>query len=201
MLHTDQYQFASALIREGPRTPVACYVLTSLKQANAFIRRLNKIIFSLGAAALLLAGLLIGAVSRTIARPLEDLVAGAGALGHGDYAYSINPRGSSEVAGLGEAFSTMRQELLIAQQRRLTAERIAALGRAAGSISHDLRHHLAAMVANAEFLYEADRLKLDRVQIYGEIQDAAEQITELLDSLRDLGRARQNLSPTAASLD
>ena len=200
MLHTDQYQFASALIREGPRTPVACYVLTSLKQTNAFIRRLNKIIFSLGIAALLLAGFLIGAVSRTITRPLEDLVAGAGALGHGDYAYSINPRGSSEVAELGEAFSTMRQELLIAQQRRLAAERIAALGRAAGSISHDLRHHLAAVVANAEFLYEAERLKLDKDEIYDEIKTASNQMVDLLDSLRELAREGVAIAPVPASL-
>jgi signal transduction histidine kinase len=123
------------------------------------------------------------------------------ALATGNYTYSITPRGSSEVAELGESFSKMRGELLASQQKQIEAERIGALGRAAHSISHDLRHHLAALVANAEFLYEAEKLKLDRVQIYEEIQDAAEQITELLDSLRDLGRARRNLSPTAASLD
>jgi signal transduction histidine kinase/type II secretory pathway pseudopilin PulG len=200
LLDTDQYQFASASIREGPRTPVDCYVLTSLKQTNAFIQRLNKIIFSLGVAALLLAGLLIGAVSRTITRPLEDLVAGAGALGHGDYAYSITPRGSSEVAELGEAFSTMRKELLVAQQRRLAAERIAALGRAAGSISHDLRHHLAAVVANAEFLYEADRLKLNKDEIYEEIKTASNQMVDLLDSLRELAREGTAIVPVTASL-
>ena len=199
-LGTDEYQVASALIREGPQTPVACYVLTSLKPTNAFIRRLNKIIFSLGAAALLLAGLLIGAVSRTITRPLEDLVAGAGALGQGDYAFAITPRGSSEVAELGEAFSTMRSELQIAQQRRLAAEQIAALGRAAGSISHDLRHHLAAVVANAEFLHEAERLKLDKDEIYEEIKTASNQMVDLLDSLRELSREGTAIAPVPASL-
>jgi len=89
-------------------------------------------------------------------------VAGVRALAQGDYTYLVSPRGSSEVAELAEAFSRMRGELLTAEQRRFATERIAALGRAASSISHDLRHYLAAVVANAEFLYEAERLKLNR---------------------------------------
>jgi len=53
---------------------------------------------------------------------------------------------------LGEAFSKMRGELFTSQQRWRANERVAALGRAARSISHDLRHYMAAVVANAEFL-------------------------------------------------
>jgi signal transduction histidine kinase len=75
------------------------------------------------------------------------------------------------------------------------------VGRAANSISHDLRHHLAALVANAEFLYEADKLKLDRDEVYREIQTASEQMTELLDSLRDLAREQRNIQPVNASID
>jgi signal transduction histidine kinase len=122
-------------------------------------------------------------------------------LAAGDYVYSINPRGSSEVAELGEAFSKMRGELLAAEQRRFATERIAALGRAASSISHDLRHYLAAVVANAEFLYEAEKLKLNRDDIYGEIKTASEQMTDLLDSLRELSRGEGSISPRPASID
>ena len=78
---------------------------------------------------------------------------------------------------------------------------MAALGRAANSLSHDLRHHLAALVANAEFLYEAEKLKLNRDEAYREIQTASEQMTELLDSLRDLARERRNLAPVSASME
>jgi len=201
ILGADQYEAASALIRNGPSTPIRCYVLVSLKQTNGFIQRLNQIIFILGASALALAALLLSFVSRTITRPLDNLVAGVRALTLGDYGYSVTPQGSSEVAELGDAFSKMRSELLVAQQRSLAAERIAALGRAAGSISHDLRHHLAAVVANAEFLYEADRLKLDRNEIYDEIKMASNQMTDLLDSLRELAREGPAISPVPASLE
>ena len=95
----------------------------------------------------------------------------------------------------------MRGELLISEQRRFAAERIAAFGRAASSISHDLRHYLAAVVANAEFLYEAEKLKLNRDEIYCEIKTASEQMTDLLDSLRELSREDRRISPRPAAID
>src|SRR3984893_5127418 len=201
ILGTDHYQVASVLIQNGPPNPIKCYVLMSLAQANGFIERLNRIIFILGFSAVILAALLLSFVSRTFTRPLDNLVAGVRALAIGDYTYSITPRGSSEVAELGEAFSKMRGELLSTQQRWLATERIAALGRAASSISHDLRHYLAAVVANAEFLYEADRLKLNRDEIYDEIKIASDQMIDLLDSLRELAREDGAISPAPAHLD
>jgi len=95
----------------------------------------------------------------------------------------------------------MRGEVLASQRKQIETERVAARGRAANSISHDLRHHLAALVANAEFLYEAEKLKLDRDEIYDEIGAASEQITELLDSLRDLADERRTITPVPASID
>lgn len=200
LLAANPYQVASVLIQNGPATPVRCYVLMPLQQANGFIKRLNRMILILGTSAIVLAAMLLTIVSRTITRPLDNLVAGVRALAVGDYMYSIKPRGSSEVAELGEAFSKMRGELLASQQRRLTSERITALGRAASSISHDFRHYLSAVVANAEFLYEAERLKLDRDEIYEEIKAASNQMTDLLDSLRELAREDPAISPVHASL-
>lgn len=201
LLGSGQYQMASFLIHPGPPVPVRCYVLVSLDPTSGFIRRLNRTIFVLGISAVILAALLLSLVSRTITQPLDDLVAAVRALAAGNYAYSVSPRGSSEVAELATAFSKMRDELSASQERWIVAERIAALGRAASSISHDLRHHLAAVVANAEFLYEADKLKLDKHEIYNEIKTASEQMTDLLDSLRELAREDGAISAATASLD
>src|ERR1700758_833140 len=95
----------------------------------------------------------------------------------------------------------MRGELLDSQRQQIQTERIAALSRAASSISHDLRHYLAAVVANAEFLYEAEKLRLNRDEIYCEIKTASEQMTDLLDSLRELSRAEGSISPRPAAID
>ena len=200
-LGKDQYELASVLIHEGPPTPVTCYVLMSVDQANAFTSRLNGIIFFLGCSAVLLAGFLLNLVSRTITRPLDNLVSGVRALAAGDYTYSVTPRGSSEVAELGQAFSKMRDDLRLSQEKMLASERVAALGRAANSISHDLRHYLAAVVANAEFLYEAEKLKMNKDEIYEEIQTASNQMLDLLDSLRELAREGVAINPVPASLE
>jgi len=200
-LGSDSYQAAAALLQEGPGGNVKCYVLMSLQPANAFLARLNRTILVLGLSSIVLAALLLTFVSRTITHPLDNLVSGVRALAQGDYSYSITPHGSSEVVELGEAFSKMRGELRESEQRRFATERIAALGRAASSISHDLRHYLAALVANAEFLYEADKLKLNRDEIYGEIKTASEQMTDLLDSLRELSREEVSISPRIAAID
>jgi signal transduction histidine kinase len=200
-LGSDYYQAATVSIHEGPPASVTCYVLMSLRPANIFLQRLNRTILILGLSAIVLAGILLSFVSTTITHPLDNLVAGVRALAEGDYTYSIKPRGSSEVAELSEAFSKMRAELQTSEQRRFAAERVAAFGRAASSISHDLRHYLAAVVANAEFLYEAEKLKLNRDEIYGEIKTASEQMTDLLDSLRELSRAEGSISPRPASID
>jgi signal transduction histidine kinase len=200
-LGPDQYQVESVLIHEGPPTPVRCYVLLSFQRSNRILERLNRTIFILGASAVFLGALLLSFVSRTITHPLDNLVSGVRALAAGDYTFSITPRGSSEVAELGEAFSKMRGELLASKERWIAAERIAALGSAASSISHDLRHHLAALVANAEFLYEAESLKLNRDEIYEEIKTASAEMTDLLDSLRELARQDGAVIPAPACLD
>ncbi len=200
-LGQERYEVASVLLHGGLPTPVQCHVLMALGPVNGFIQRLNRMIFVLGASAVVFAAFLFSFFARRITRPLDNLVAGVRALAAGDYTYSITPRGSSEVAELGSAFSKMRGELLASQKQRIETERIAALGRAASSISHDLRHSLAAVVANAEFLYEADSLKLDKSEIYQEIKIAAEQMTDLIDSLREMAHEQRALSPVSAGMD
>lgn len=200
-LETGGYAFSSVLLHGALPSPVRCYVMMPLSPGNSFMRRLNRTIFILGASAIIFGAVLFGFLSRKITKPLDNLVSGVRALAAGDYAYSITPEGSSEVAELSTAFAKMRGELLASQQRQIETERIAALGRAASSISHDLRHYLAAVVANAEFLYEADALKLDKSEIYQEIKTASTQMTDLIDSLRELAHQRSAISPEVTDLD
>ena len=200
-LATDQYAYSSVLLHGSSPSPVSCYVMMALVPANTFIHRLNRTIFVMGAAAVLFGALLFGFVARTITLPLDNLVAGVKALAAGDFTYSITPRGSTELVELSTSFAQMRGQLLALQQQRIESERIAALARAASSISHDLRHYLAAVVANAEFLYEADELKLKKDEIYEEIKTAATQMTDLIDSLRELSYQRNAITPSLTRID
>lgn len=200
-LGNERFEVASVTLDTATPTPVRCFVLLPLRQSTDFLIHLNRTLLLLGVAAVLLGALIFSFISRAITRPLENLVAGVRALTAGDYDYNISSSGSSEVAQLGDAFGTMRTRLLDSQRRQIEAERLAALGRTASSISHDLRHYLAALVANAEFLYEAETLRMDREEIYREIKLASDQMTDLIDSLRELSREQGTIAPAPGRID
>jgi signal transduction histidine kinase len=71
----------------------------------------------------------------------------------------------------------------------MEAERMSAIGRMACSISHDMRHWLSAIYANAEFLERHDRSASARADLLLEIQDAVLTMTERIDSLLEFGRS------------
>jgi signal transduction histidine kinase len=200
-LDTDKYAYSSVLLHGSSPSPVRCYVMMPMVPVSSFIKRLNYSIFVAGGLAVLFGVILFAFVARTITHPLDNLVAGVKALAAGDFTYSITPRGSTELVELSTSFAQMRGQLQALQQQRIESERIAALARAAGSISHDLRHYLAAVVANAEFLYEAEELKLEKDEIYEEIKTAANQMTDLIDSLRELSYQRSAITPTRTRID
>ena len=100
--------------------------------------------------------------SHTLTRPLGTLVQGVRALlGRGDYQYPLVARGSDEVAEVTASFVRMPAGLQETQRRLIDAERLATIGQMASSISHDLRHSLAAVMANAEFLSDSNRTKAE----------------------------------------
>src|SRR6185295_3804147 len=135
-------------------------------------------------------------ISDTFTRPLGKLVEGVRALGKGDFSYPLNARGGDEVAEVTASFQNMRNNLLRTQQDLLEAERLATIGRMASSISHDLRHSLAAIVANAEFLCEGRLSPEQREELYQEVRIAVNQMTDLIDSLLEFSRTRESLRRT-----
>jgi signal transduction histidine kinase len=65
----------------------------------------------------------------------------------------------------------------------LDSERLATIGRTASSISHDLRHYLSVMFANAEFMSDGSIAQSERDELFLEVRSAVHGITDLLDSL------------------
>jgi signal transduction histidine kinase len=184
--------------REAPS--VRLTVLKSYDQATAFLDRLNRLLLALGLAAVAGGSLLAFLISHTFTRPLGDLVNGVRALEQGDFTYALNAHGGDEVAEVTGAFKRMRDSLLKTQQKLLDAERLATIGRMASSISHDLRHSLAAIVANAEFLCESRLSSDQREELYGEVRIAVNQMTDLIDSLLEFSRTRESLRPSYGSV-
>jgi signal transduction histidine kinase len=169
------------------------WVLKSFDRATAFLSSLNELLLALGLTAVLAGSLLVFLISHTFTRPLENLVAGVRALELGDYAYPLQVQGGDEVAEVTGAFDRMRKNLQKTQRELLDAERLATIGRMASSISHDLRHSLAAVMANAEFLCESNLTPGQREDLYAEIRIAVNQMTELIESLLEFSRTRESL--------
>jgi signal transduction histidine kinase len=181
----------------GARNPsVRLNVLKSYDQATAFLDSLNRLLLALGLAAVLGGSALVFLISHTFTRPLGNLVAGVRALERGDFTYALDAHGGDEVAEVTGAFNRMRDSLRKTQQELLEAERLATIGRMASSISHDLRHSLAAIVANAEFLCESRLSSDQREELYQEVRVAVNQMTDLIDSLLEFSRTRESLRPT-----
>jgi signal transduction histidine kinase len=82
----------------------------------------------------------------------------------------------------------------------LESEQLATIGRMASSISHDLRHALAAVVANSEFLCDGRLTSVQREELYQEVRTGVNQMTDLIDSLLEFARTRESLNPTYANL-
>jgi signal transduction histidine kinase len=180
--------------------PVRLTVLGSYDQAAKFLGNLNRLLLLLGLTAVLVGSGLVFLISHTFTRPLASLVEGVRALEHGDFHHPLDPRGGDEVAELTSAFDRMRSSLLKTQQALLESEQLATIGRMASSISHDLRHSLAAIVANSEFLCDGRLTGAQREELYQEVRIGVNQMTDLIDSLLEFARTRESLNPTYASV-
>src|SRR6185437_11325255 len=195
-LGEERFLTTSLELSGGKNPSVRLIVLKSYDQATAFLDSLNRLLLALGLAAVLGGSALVFFISHTFTRPLGTLVEGVRALEKGDFTYALDARGGDEVAEVTGAFNRMRASLQKTQEELLEAERLATIGRMASSISHDLRHSLAAIVANAEFLCESRLSSDQREELYQEVRVAVNQMTDLIDSLLEFSRTRESLRRT-----
>jgi signal transduction histidine kinase len=198
---SKEHFLATSLDLSGEHeTLVRLSVLESYDQATEFLDKLNHLLILLGIAAVLVGSGLVFLISHTFTRPLASLVEGVRALEHGDFHHPLDPRGSDEVAELTLAFDRMRASLLKTQRALLESEQLATIGRMASSISHDLRHSLAAIVANSEFLCDGRLTATQREELYQEVRTGVNQMTDLIDSLLEFARTRESLNPAYSSI-
>lgn len=189
----ERYLATAVPLNPGAAAAIDLVVLKSVDEATSFLTTLNRMLLLLGVIAVLAGSTLIFLISHTVTRPLGSLLAGLGALGRGDYRFPLPRAGRDEVGELTLAFDLMRRRVQEAQRELLEAERLATIGQMASSISHDLRHHLAAVYANAEFLLDSRRSAAERKELYEEVRGAVLEMTELIESLLEFSRTSESL--------
>lgn len=170
-------------LSDAASAPLRLVVLKSFDKAEQAIRQINLLMLIAGALAIVIGSIIMLLLSGLVTKPLEMLAAGVRAYGSGHAAHATPAGGTQEVRELSVAFEAMRSNIEQAKRDLLEAERLATIGRMASSVSHDLRHYLAAIYANAEFLGTAPLSTQERNEIFGDIRSAVHGTTDLLDSL------------------
>ena len=182
-LKNERYLASTSDLSPGSTAPLQLVLLKSFAQAEQSIRQIDQLVLFAGFLALIFGTALMVGLSRVVTGPLEDLATGVRAFGSGDSSHLLPSKGTREVQELSLAFAAMRNEILHANQALLEAERLATIGRMASSVSHDLRHYLASVYANAEFLASSPLSEAERNEILLDIRTAVHGTTELIESM------------------
>jgi signal transduction histidine kinase len=186
----ESYMVSSDLLQGAvDRTPAIYLVLLqSDKEQTALLRQLKAGIVAIGLLLLLVGGGMALALAGTVTRPLDALLESTRQMGRGESIALVPATGPQELRELREAFEKMHAEVLSSQAKLIEGERQATIGRLASSISHDLRHYLSPIYANAEFLASSALSSEERSELLSEITEASRGMTELLDAILTFSR-------------
>jgi len=201
MVGKERYLTVCKDLTGGADTSLRLVVMKSFDTADRAETEINWLIFWVSLLALAAGSALMLLLARMVTRPLEMLAAGVRAFGEGDRQHLLPVGGTQEVQYLSSVFAQMRDEIEKKNRALLESERLATIGRMASSVSHDLRHYLASVYANAEFLASPTLPAGERGELYEEIRTAVNGTTDMLDSLlifSSTGAALKKV-PTAVS--
>lgn len=181
--------------------PLRLVVMKSFDATDRAEREINRLVFLVGLLAMIAGAILMILLARMVTRPLEHLATGVRAFGEGNPRYSLPQGGPQEVRYLSRVFAQMRDEIQKTNRALLESERLATIGRMASSVSHDLRHYLAAVYANAEFLASPMLPANERAELFEEIRLAVNGTTDMLDTLLIFGRTGAGLQRIPLTMD
>jgi signal transduction histidine kinase len=197
---TERYLASVKDMTNGAGVPLCLIVMKSFAVADRTEREINRLVFLASLLAIAVGSLLMLLLARMVTRPLELLATGVQAFGEGDPKYLLPSGGTQEVRYLSRVFAEMRDEIQRKNRALVDSERLATIGRMASSVSHDLRHYLAAVYANAEFLASPALPANERAELFDEIRLAVNGTTDMLDSLLIFGRTGAALQRVETSM-
>ncbi len=89
-------------------------------------------------------------ISRSLARPLNELRQAMAVVGAGDLDHAIEPRSRDEIGDLARAFAQMTEQLRQSRAQLVQSEKLASIGQMAAAVAHGLRNPLASLRAAAQ---------------------------------------------------
>jgi signal transduction histidine kinase len=122
-------------------------------------------------------GLGVMSVAASTLRPLRTLADRAKEIARGDYKQRVDASSADEIGALGREFNAMAAALDEREQRLIRSERLAAVGKIAAQITHEVRNPLSSIGLNAEMLEE---------ETSGEAKQLARAIVKEVDRLTEI---------------
>ncbi len=170
-------------------------ILDRVAQAQERERRTGAIIIVLSVLAILV-GLAATAVAARALRPVQTLIEGVSRIGRGDYSAKVGFEGKDEIAQLSREFDKMAAALKEREAQLLQAERLAAMGRVAAQISHEVRNPLSSIGLNTEMLedqlasakFGSDAEAREARDLLGKVSRELDRLTEITEEYLRLAR-------------
>ncbi len=142
---------------------------------------------TLGATVLaVLVGLVVMLMTTRTVRPLRRLSEQARAIARGEYRQRVDDSAPDEVGLLAREFNAMAAALDEREQRLIRSERLAAVGKIAAQITHEVRNPLSSIGLNAELLEEEVSGLECEPRTKTEVQTLAHAIVKEVDRLTEI---------------
>jgi signal transduction histidine kinase len=195
---SEQWIFVRQQLRQAAAGGVGLGFIVVARPRAVFTDTLRALLPSLalsGLVALGFAAVVAALLSRTITRPLHDLVGGVRRFASGDYGTRVPLAGPSEVAEMGTAFNEMASEI---QRSRGSEQAFLA------DISHELRTPLTSIQGFAQAIVEGEA-RGDAVSHVAEIiHREARRLVRMVEGLLQVARlesgaqsmAREEVAPS-----
>lgn len=125
-------------------------VQRALVEVEGIVETERRILWSIIGLALI-AGLIASwLISRSLARPLNELRQAMAVVGAGDLDHVIAPSSRDEIGELARAFAQMTERLRQSHAQLIQSEKLASIGQMAAAVAHGLRNPLASLRAAAQ---------------------------------------------------
>lgn len=122
----------------------------AFKEVNSIEHFTSRVLLTLVIGSILLGILFAVLISRSLARPIEELKKAMDVVGEGHLDHKIEAKSNDEVGELARSFATMTEKLREAQARLIQSEKLASIGQMSAAVAHGLRNPLSSIRAAAQ---------------------------------------------------
>ena len=154
-------------------------------EANERTVRIRTIVFGASGVAL---GLVLMVWVVITLRPLRVVREGSRRIASGDYANRIPERGPSELIDLAREFNAMASAIVERERERVRAERLAAIGKVAAMIAHEVRNPLTSISLKASQLDDHVGDNAEARELCSEIHREVDRLTAVTEKCLGLAR-------------